>query len=121
MEYLYKELTERIISAFYEVYNTLGVGFLEKVYEKSLLAELNLRKIKCKEQARIDVFYKKQIVGEYYADLIIEDTVIVELKASEGLVKSNEYQLKNYLKATKYEVGLLLKSGKTRDITKDIH
>ncbi|MFA7058101.1 MAG: GxxExxY protein [Candidatus Cloacimonadales bacterium] len=117
---LHFELTDKIINAFYEVYNTLGYGFLEKVYEKALLDELTERGFTCLEQQKIDVFYKNKIVGEYYADLIINDAVILELKASDKLIKDNECQLLNYLKATKYEIGLLLNFGKKPEIKRKI-
>lgn len=85
MTLIEKELTEKIINAFYEVYNTLGYGFLEKVYEYALYKELNDRELHVTRQEPIDVFYKGQKVGEYFADLIVEGKVIVELKAAESI------------------------------------
>ena len=117
---LHSDLTDKIINAFFEVYNTLGYGFLEKVYEKALLGELTDRGFTCSNQQKIDVFYKNKIVGEYFADLIVNDSVILELKASDKLIQENEYQLLNYLKATKYEIGLLLNFGKKPEIKRKI-
>ncbi len=107
-----RELTDKILKAFYRVYNTLGYGFLEKVYENAMLLELRGMGLRCERQRPIAVYYRDQKVGEYFADLIVEEGVIIELKASEGLVEEHEYQLINYLKATEIEVGLLLNFGK---------
>lgn len=111
-EILEKELTSKIIKSFYDVYNKLGYGFLEKVYEKSLIIEFTKQEIDCESQKPISVYYEDIKVGEYFADIIVEDRVIVELKASESLKKEHEAQLYNYLKATNIEVGLLLIFGK---------
>jgi GxxExxY protein len=119
-EYLHKELTEKIIKCFYKVYNTLGFGFLEKVYENSLLIELRKIGLEVEAQKSIKVHYEGNLVGEYYADLIVEDSVILELKAAESLVEENELQLINYLKATDKEVGLLLNFGKKAEIKRKI-
>ena len=105
------ELTEKTIACFFQVYNTLGWGFLEKVYHFALLHELRKREIGVETQAKIDVFYDGLLVGEYYADLLIENSVIVELKAAEQITLSHEAQLINYLKATQIEVGLLFNFG----------
>lgn len=105
------EITGEIIGAFYDVYNELGFGFLEKVYENSLAAELRLRGLCVEQQKPIRVFYKQVLVGEYYADLVVNDLVIVELKAVRKLLDQHQAQLLNYLKATPYEVGLLLNFG----------
>ena len=109
---LEKELTNKIIKSFYNVYNKLGYGFLEKVYEKSLIIELTKQDIICESQKPIAVYYDDIKVGEYFADIIVEDRVIIELKAVESLKKEHEAQLYNYLKATNIEVGLLLNFGK---------
>ena len=103
-----KELVYKINSCVFEVYRELGHGFLERVYEKALLIEFNSQRLKAKAQVPIQVHYKGEIVGDYYADLVIEDKVIIELKAQEHLNKAHEAQLLNYLKATKIEVGLLV-------------
>ena len=108
---LHRELTDRIINAFYHVYNKLGSGFAEKVYENALLLELRQRGFNVKQQAPIKVFYEGQVVGEFYADLVVEDLVILELKADEAIHSKHINQLKNYLRATKIEVGLLLNFG----------
>ena len=100
------------MKCFYKVYNTLGYGFLEKVYENALYIELLRNGISCRKQAPIKVFYDGIQVGEYFADIIVEEGIIIELKAAEGLVEEHEYQLINYLKATNIEVGLLLNFGK---------
>ena len=105
------ELTEKIIASFYQVYNTLGWGFLEKVYHFALLHELRKRGMEVGTQAKIDVFYDGLLVGEYYADLFVENLVIVELKAVEQITSVHEAQLLNYLKATSIEVGLLFNFG----------
>jgi len=109
---LHKEITSKIINAFYKVYNTLGYGFLEKVYENALVLELEKQGLKVQKQVPIQVYYEGKIVGKYFADLLVADAVIVELKAAEQLITAHETQLINYLKATKIEVGLLLNFGK---------
>jgi len=119
-EYLHKELTSKIIEAFYRVYNTLGFGFLEKVYENALKYELELMKLKVDKQKPIEVLYKEIRAGEYFADLIVENKVILELKAAESLIEEHELQLINYLKATEIEVGLLLNFGKKPEIRRKI-
>lgn len=108
---LEQEITNKIIKAFYKVYNNLGYGFLEKVYENSLLYELQKAGFSCEKQKQIKVYYENTKVGEYFADLIVENKVIVELKAAENLCYEHECQLINYLKATNIEVGLLLNFG----------
>jgi GxxExxY protein len=119
-EYLHKELTSKIIEVFYRVYNSLGFGFLEKVYENALKYELELMNLKVERQKPIEVRYKEIRVGEYFADLIVEDKVIIELKAAEYLIEEHEFQLINYLKATDIEVGLLLNFGKKPEIRRKI-
>ena len=104
-------LTDQIIRAFYEVYNTLGYGFLEKVYENALALQLQALGLQVTQQAPIQVFFKGQEVGIYHADLLVEDLVILELKSVRTLAKEHEAQLLNYLKATPYEIGLLLNFG----------
>lgn len=113
-------ITEKIIQAFYKVYNTLGYGFLERVYQNALCIELENMGFKAEKEKKILVYYNRNIVGEYYADLIIEDVIAVELKAIETLVEENEHQLVNYLKATKIEVGLLLNFGKKPQLKRKI-
>ncbi len=108
---LEEELTGRIIGAFFTVYNTLGSGFLEKVYENALALELRNQGLKTEQQKRIQVFYDKQLVGDYFADIVVENTVVLELKAAEAIAPEHEAQLINYLKGTEIEVGLLLNFG----------
>lgn len=117
---LHEGITGGILKAFYNVYNHLGFGFLEKVYERSMVIELQKLGFEVKSQQKIDVFYDEFQVGEYYADLIVEDKVIVELKAGEHLIDEHEAQLYNYLKATNIEVGLLLNFGKVAEKTRKI-
>ena len=118
---LHKELTDEILNAFYDVYNELGYGFLERVYQNSLFLELKARGLEVEAQKQIKVFYKSYEVGEYYADLVVEDLVILELKASEYVVKEFEYQLINYLKGTNMEVGLLLNYGKKPEFIRKVY
>jgi len=109
---LHRDLTSRIIKAFYQVNNSLGFGFLEKVYENAMFVELSKMNLHVETQKNIHVFYNGYQVGDYYADLLVNDSVIVELKAVDKLCEEHEAQLINYLRATKIEVGLLLNFGK---------
>jgi GxxExxY protein len=109
---LEQTLSNQVIHCYYKVYNTLGYGFLEKVYENALYMELINNGFICKKQCPIKVRYNGVIVGEYFADIIVNDVLIIELKAAESLILEHEYQLINYLKATEIEVGLLLNFGK---------
>lgn len=120
MELLHEELTNIIIKTFYEVYNELGYGFLEKVYQNSLYLELKNKGLKVEAQKRLAVYYKGTEVGEYYADLIVEDKIILELKAADYIVKDFENQILNYLRATDCEVGLLLNFGKKPEFKRKI-
>jgi len=114
------ELTDKIIRAFYTVYNKLGYGFLEKVYENAMKIELKKLELQTEKQVAINVYYDGENVGIYFADLIVENLVIIELKAGEGLVEEHEAQLTNYLRATNIEVGLLLNFGKTAQIKRKV-
>jgi GxxExxY protein len=116
----FKQLTERIIGVFYEVYNRLGYGFLEKVYENSMLIEFQKENIPVVAHAPIKVFYGDEVVGEYFADLLVDDKVIVEIKAAKSLAPEYEAQLLNYLKATDKEVGLLLNFGPKPEIKRKV-
>ena len=109
-------LTEQIISAAYEVHNVLGSGFLEKVYQNALQEELRRRGLTAEEQKEIAVYYKSSRVGEYFADIVVEGQIILELKAVDKISDVHELQLKNYLKATGIEVGLLINFGKSVDV-----
>jgi len=102
------ELTYQIRGAVFEVNRVLGAGFLEKVYEKALLVEFHKRGLKAEGQVPITVKYKDEVVGEYFADIVVEDKIIIELKAVDQLQKIREAQLLNYLKATEYKIGLLI-------------
>ena len=117
----HEELTEAIIGAFYAVYHALGYGFLEKVYENAFAFELRQRGFNVEQQKPIRVYYKQQLVGEYFADLVVNDLVILELKATRVLTKGHEAQLLNYLKATPYEVGLLLNFGPKSKVTRKVY
>jgi GxxExxY protein len=108
---LHEDITGKILKAFYNVYNELGYGFLEKVYEKAMLYELKLIGLTADNQTPVKVEYKNKIIGDYYADIIVENKVIIELKAIECIIPEHEVQLVNYLKATNIEVGLLLNFG----------
>jgi GxxExxY protein len=107
----HREITERVLKAFYNVYNELGYGFLENVYENAMAIETTDLGLTVGQQIPIEVVYKQRKVGHYEADLVINDLVIVELKAAEESSKKHEAQLLNYLKATRFEVGLLLNFG----------
>ena len=117
---LYQELSNKIIKAFYKVYNELGFGFLENVYQNALYLELKNQNIAVEAQKLIEVFYQNTCVGKYKADLIVENTIILELKAAGGLIEEHEFQLINYLKATDIEVGLLLNFGKEPEVRRKI-
>ena len=119
-EFKHTDITEKIIEAAYEVHNVLGFGFLEKVYENALAIELKEQGLSVRQQQPVQVFYKGHLVGDYVADLIVEDKVIVELKAVKLLDKAHEVQLVNYLKATRIEVGLLLNFGHSVKVTRKV-
>lgn len=115
-DFKYQELTERVIKVFYAVYNALGHGFLEKVYENALRIELAKKSISAIAENPVQVFYDGKIVGEYFADIVVESCLIVEIKAAKKLILEHEAQLLNYLKATNIEVGLLLNFGPKPEI-----
>jgi GxxExxY protein len=119
-ELIHSEITSKIIKCFYEVYNILGFGFLEKVYETALYMELIKNGFVVERQRPIEVYYKNQLAGQYFADLVVENTVVVELKAAEAIAVEHEFQLINYLKATDIEVGLLLNFGKKPEFKRKI-
>ena len=120
MELLHKDLTDKILKFFYDVHYVLGYGFLEKVYQNALCYELEKNDIKFEKERKIEVKYKDRIVGEYYADIIVEDKVILEIKACENLCPEHEYQLINYLKATGIEVGLVLNFGEKAKFSRKV-
>ena len=102
------ELTYQINGAIFEVNRVLGAGFLEKVYENALMFELRNRNLNAENQVPIKVEYKGELVGDYYADIIVENKIILEIKAIEKLLKVHEAQILNYLKATGLKIGLLV-------------
>ncbi len=116
----FSHITDKILRAYYNVYNRLGYGFLERVYENALIIELRKEGLFVERQKPISVYYDDIIVGNYFADLVVENSVIIELKAAEGLVPEHEAQLLNYLKATKIEVGLLLNFGPTAQFKRKV-
>ena len=116
----HKELTEEIIKIFYKVYNTLGYGFLEKIYENALMIEFRKAGIPAESQSLIKITYEDEIIGEHAADIVVDNEVIVELKASKKLAEEHHAQLLNYLKATEIEVGLLLNFGPKPEISRKV-
>ena len=118
---LHRNITEAILKVYYEVYNELGSGFLEKVYQNAMYFELKERGYQVEAQKQIKVYFKKQLVGEYFSDLLVEDKVIVELKATEVLMNVHMAQIMNYLKATEIEVGLLLNFGEEPEFKRVIY
>lgn len=120
MELLHKSLTEAVLKTYFDVYNELGYGFLEKVYQNSLYLELRSRGFEVEAQKQIKVHFKGAEVGEYYVDIVVNKVVILELKAAEYIVEEFESQLINYLKATEIEVGLLLNFGKKPEFRRKV-
>ena len=112
--FLFEDITREIIGAAFEVYKVLGYGFLEKVYENALRIELQLRALKVESQKPIRISYKCDSVGDYIADILVEEKVIVELKAEKDYNAKHEAQLINYLKATGLKVGLLINFGEDK-------
>jgi GxxExxY protein len=108
---LHGELTEKILAACFEVANELGPGFLESVYEKALLVALEEKDIRARSQCPLKVTFRGRLVGEFYADILVEDKVVIELKTTKTLMPEHKAQLINYLKATGIEVGLLVTFG----------
>jgi len=113
-QFLFEDITREIIGAAFEVYKVLGYGFLEKVYENALLIELQLRALKVESQKPIRISYKGDSVGDYIADILVEEKVIVELKAEKEYNAKHEALLINYLKATGLKVGLLINFGEDK-------
>ena len=118
--YLHSDVTSIIIKAFYTVYNKMGYGFLEKVYENALLLELRKQGLVCEPQVLVKVYYDEVQVGFYIADLVVSKKVIVEIKAAEILCEEHEAQLINYLRATNIEVGILLNFGKKAEMKRKV-
>ena len=107
----YEEITHKIIGAAYQVFNQLGFGFLESVYHNAMLIELTKYDLKVESEKPLQVFYDDQVVGDFSADLFVENAVIVELKSLQNLAKSHEVQLVNYLNGLRKEIGLLINFG----------
>jgi GxxExxY protein len=118
--YKYSDLTEIIIQEAYYVFNKLGFGFLEKLYENALFKRLNKLNLKVERQLPISVYFDDEIVGEYVADLIVERKILVELKSVKEIIDIHEMQLVNYLKATGIEVGLLINFGSKIQIKRKV-
>ena len=118
--YEHSDITEKIIKAAHNVHNSLGFGFLEKVYHKAMLIELQRLGLSAVSEKPISVYYANQIVGEYFADIVVSDKVIVEIKAVQTLTPAHEVQLVNYLKATDIDVGLLLNFAESLSVKRKI-
>ena len=106
-----EDITHKIIGAAYKVFNTLGFGFLESVYKKAMIIELFKSNLKTEEEQPLKVYYDSQAVGEFYADLFVEDEIVVELKSVQSLAKDHEVQLVNYLNGLEKDIGLLINFG----------
>jgi GxxExxY protein len=107
----HEDITHQIIGCAYEVYNKLGFGFLESVYKKAMVIELDKINLKVEQEKPLKVYYDNQIVGDFYVDLLAEDEIVIELKSVESLTKAHEVQLVNYLNALNKEIGLLINFG----------
>lgn len=114
----YQEITDKIMAAAFKVHSVLGPGYLEKVYENAMVIELQVEGLEVHQQWPISVRYGGNVVGEFFADLLVENKIIVELKSTGELAKFHEYQLHNYLKATGMSVGLLIGFGDQKAIIK---
>jgi len=117
---LHSDITDKIIGAAYEVHGVLGQGFLEKVYENALSVELRRAGLEVEQQRPITVRYKNEVVGDYFADLVVEGAVIVELKATRSIEPVHEVQLVNYLRATRLQVGILINFGKSVTVKRKV-
>jgi GxxExxY protein len=107
----YEDITHKIIGVAYQVFNQLGFGFLESVYKKAMLIELSKNDLKVEPERPLQVLYDNQIVGDFFVDLFVEETVVVELKSVESLTKAHEVQLVNYLNGLQKDIGLLINFG----------
>ena len=119
-EYKHAELSKKIIAAAYKVHKELGQGFLEKVYKNALALELEENSIECSIETPLQVEYRGKVVGEFYADIIVENKIILEIKAVSDLAKAHETQLVNYLKATGIKLGLLINFGKSVEVKRRV-
>ncbi len=116
----HREITEKIFRGFYTVYNNFGTGFLESVYENSLLIKLQNSGLKAHSQMPLSVYYREQVVGEFKADILVNDAVLLELKAVKRIEEVHKAQLINYLKVTGLEIGLILNFGNKPDFKRII-
>ena len=110
----YEEITHKIIGSAYQVYNTLGFGFLESVYKKAMIIELAKKDLKVEEEQPLNVYYENQVVGNFYVDIVVEDEIIVELKSLQNIAKEHEVQVVNYLNGLERDIGLLINFGPNR-------
>ncbi|MEJ5258860.1 MAG: GxxExxY protein [Anaerohalosphaeraceae bacterium] len=110
-ELLYKDITDKILKSAFEVYNDLGYGFLEKVYENAFLLALHENGVLAEQQKAVPVYFKEKIIGEYFADILVENKIVIEIKTAEGFSKAHFAQVLNYLKATKLRLGFLMNFG----------
>jgi GxxExxY protein len=110
-----EELTGKIIKIFYKVYNTIGYGFIEQIYHNAMIVELSAARLNVETEKPVAVYYVGKVVGNYEADLVVEEKVILEFKAIEAVHEAHEAQLINYLRATNIEIGLLLNFGRKPD------
>ncbi len=117
----HEELSKQIIKVFYQVYNELGYGFLERVYQNALFFALKEEGLNVEPNRKIKVWFRGFEVGDYFADLIVNDTIILELKAIDRLIDVNEAKLLNYLRGTEIEVGLLLNFGKKPEVRRKVY
>jgi GxxExxY protein len=118
--YIHSEITDKIIGCAYDVYNQLGFGFAEKVYENAMMIKLPQKGLEVVQQTPINLYFEGNLVGEYFADILVNSKVILELKAVSSLSKAHEVQLVNYLKATGIKVGLLINFGEKLKITRRV-
>ncbi len=117
----HNELTSSIIGIFYNIYNELGYGFLEKVYHNAFVIALREAGFNVESNKKIEVHFRNQIVGEYYADLVVNETVIIELKSVEYLTEAHENQILHYLRSTEMELGLLFNFGSKPEFKRKIY
>jgi GxxExxY protein len=117
---LHAEITDKIIACAYDVHNKLGFGFSEKVYENAMMIKLSQKQLPSVQQAPVNVYFEDQLVGEYFADIFVDNKIIVELKAVSLLSKAHEAQLINYLKATNVRVGLLINFGEKLKVVRRV-
>lgn len=118
--YIHSELTDKIIGCAYDVYNQLGFGFMEKVYENAMMIKLPQKGLEVIQQAPINVHFEDKLIGEYFADILVNNKVILEFKAVSSLSKAHEVQLVNYLKATGIKVGLVINFGEKLKIVRRV-